>query len=119
MIEVARPLFPALCYVAESSFISPYVWREGELRCWGGGVDQETSCGWTKKLVVEVRGHLRVVQPPFNDEARAAAGFHEGWYLPLQDLSPKVRESGNLAKQTVAVDQTSGQPVPSSVPAHV
>lgn len=34
-----------------------------------------------EELVTEAR--LCVLQPPFNVEARAAAGFGPEWYLPL------------------------------------
>eukprot|EP00884_Botryococcus_braunii_P000522 jgi/Botrbrau1/10470/Bobra.0133s0076.1 len=42
------------------------------------------------------------LKPPFNDKARAAAGFHEGWYLPLQDRSPNVRKSSNRVNEALA-----------------
>jgi len=44
--------------------------------------------GWFHELV---RAHFRGgLKPPFNDDARARAGFTESWYLPLAE-APKQR----------------------------
>ena len=38
-----------------------------------------------------------VVQPPFNTEARAEAGFGEHWYLPLATMQPQSKPQQPMA----------------------
>jgi uncharacterized ferritin-like protein (DUF455 family) len=43
-----------------------------------------------------VRAHFYgLLKPPFNDEARALAGFTSEWYLPLSMPTPKLQQSAS------------------------
>jgi uncharacterized ferritin-like protein (DUF455 family) len=78
----------------------------------GDGGDEQDE--WTKEArshpTVEswfhslVRKHFSgSLKPPFNDEARKAAGFEESWYLPLAlDDEKRRKEQAERARREVA-----------------
>jgi len=45
------------------------------------------------------------LQPPFNTEARAAAGFDEAWYLPLAEQQAAEREQQAAARKAAKEQQ--------------
>jgi hypothetical protein len=79
---------------------SPYEPREetGSNRAGGGG----SSCASAAKDPLLARfhdvvwAHFRgVLKPPFNDEARAEAGFGKEWYEPLRARPEWERKEAN------------------------
>jgi len=47
-------------------------------------------------FVIAIELKYNALQPPFNEEARAAAGFGPEWYLPLSSVILRWRDSSHL-----------------------
>ena len=52
---------------------------------------------------VVARNFWGSLKPPFNDEARARAGFESKWYLPLVEKTGRRRAEADAADAVAAV----------------
>ena len=62
------------------------------------------GAGLLERFHAIVRHHFAgVLKPPFNDEARARAGFGPEWYMPLSVRLPAPEPTAAAAAVAVAV----------------